>query len=52
MAVDLTMSARAKKAKSPWRGNPMCATPRAIERFRLHARKPTTLKPPVEKTEK
>lgn len=46
------MSARAKKAKSPWRGNPMCATPRAIEMFRAHLRAPATIKPTPDKATK
>lgn len=40
MKVDPSRSAAARKAKSPWRYNPMCITARAIAVFAEYERKP------------
>lgn len=34
------LSAAARKAKSPWRMNPACLTPKAIKAFRDYANNP------------
>lgn len=40
MSVDREMSRRARLSKTPWRGNPMCSTQRALDMFKRLERDP------------